>query len=107
MREYYKTPQETLEWLSKHLTPEVMERAKVYGERLRIAAENRKNQPPVHDFYDGCRRLSNELDLELLVHITPAPTAQYFTIHRTKPRPDFDGDKYVMLPFSAPEPPVS
>lgn len=107
-REYYKTPEETLEWLNKHLTPELLERGKVYGECLRKAAENRKNEPLTkQDFYNGCRRLSDELDLEMFFHDTAAAAENYFVIHRSKPRPVLDGDKYVMLPFSAPEPPVS
>jgi len=47
-------------------------------------------------YYEGVRRLSRDVDLELLVTITrPSPSAEYLEFKRTKPRPaNIDSDQY-------------
>lgn len=52
-------------------------------------------------YYDGCRRLGQEPDLELFIHIVKVNGSSYLTIQRGKHRNAVtpDKDQYVVLPF--------
>jgi hypothetical protein len=53
-------------------------------------------------FYDGCRRLGQEPDLELIFHIVKVGGKSYFTIQRGKHRNNVtaEADQYCVLPFA-------
>lgn len=53
-------------------------------------------------YYDGCRRLGQEPDLELLFHIVRVGNKAYLTIQRGKHRNNVTAaaDQYTVLPFS-------
>lgn len=53
-------------------------------------------------YYDGCRRLGQEPDLELFLHIVRINGASYLTVQRGKHRNTVtpERDQYLVLPFS-------
>ncbi|AEH03555.1 DnaB-like replicative helicase [Pseudomonas phage PhiPA3] len=54
-------------------------------------------------YYDGCRRLGQEPDLELFHHIIKVKGKSYLAIQRGKHRNTVtsEEDQYVLLPFSS------
>lgn len=52
-------------------------------------------------YYDGCRRLGQEPDLEIFIHIVKVNGQSYLTIHRGKHRSAVTAERnqYVVLPF--------
>lgn len=79
---------EMVRWVERFMTPEVV--AKI--DRFNSAIVNHKPDTglivPIakKGYYDGCRKLDTELDLEMFVHITRVePNAKYFALHRNKP----------------------
>lgn len=54
-------------------------------------------------YYDGCRRLGQEPDLELIFHIVKVAGKSYFTVQRGKHRNNVTAevDQYCVLPFAA------
>lgn len=53
-------------------------------------------------YYDGCKRLGQEPDLELIFHIVKIAGKSYFTIQRGKHRNTVtsEADQYCVLPFA-------
>ena len=52
-------------------------------------------------YYDGCRRLGQEPDLEIFIHIVKVNGKSYLTMQRGKHRNTVtpEKDQYVVLPF--------
>lgn len=64
------------------------------------SAESFVHEMAKRGYYEGVRRLSNDLDAELMTIVTkPSPTARYLSFQRAKSRPArIDSYKYFPVP---------
>uniref|UniRef100_A0AB39CD18 DNA helicase n=1 Tax=Pseudomonas phage RVTF4 TaxID=3236931 RepID=A0AB39CD18_9VIRU len=75
------------------------------SDALQLMRENTEDFVKVvanRGYYDGCRRLGQEPDLELIFHIVKIAGKSYFTIQRGKHRNTVtaEADQYCVLPFA-------
>lgn len=75
------------------------------SDALQLSRENTEDLVKVvanRGYYDGCRRLGQEPDLEILFHIVRLNGKAYLTIQRGKHRNTVtaEKDQYLVLPFN-------
>jgi hypothetical protein len=75
------------------------------SDALQLTRENTEDFVKIvanRGYYDGCKRLGQEPDLELIFHIVKLAGKSYFTIQRGKHRNTVtaEADQYCVLPFS-------